>query len=104
MSKFYTYRQNNSGGFFKEPAINIVIEADGFEEANAIAEANGVYFEDRGDCVSCCGSRWQAMEASDEQSDWYVKDHLEEIQEAEGWIASLYEGHKWELVVKKEAK
>jgi hypothetical protein len=44
------------------------------------------------------------MEASDEESDWYVKDHLEAIQEAEGWSVSLYEGHKWELVIKKETK
>jgi hypothetical protein len=57
---FYHYDQNNSGGFFREPALNVFIEASSHKEADAIALDNGLYFdgvdEDR-DCP-CCGDRW----------------------------------------------
>lgn len=57
MAKYYHYRQNNSGGSFTEPAINVYIEANTSEEANAIAIQNGLYFGGYGDC-ECCGDRW----------------------------------------------
>lgn len=58
-NKFYEYDQNNSGGFWKLPAISVIIEASSPEEANKIAQENGVYFDDKwDDCPSCCGSRW----------------------------------------------
>jgi hypothetical protein len=59
MSKFYCFRQNNSGGqFIGDVVINI--EADSAEEANEIALDNGIYFdgvEEDKDC-ECCGDRW----------------------------------------------
>ena len=56
---FYTFRQNNSGGMFGLPAINVLVEADSANEANDIAELHGVYFDDdyEVDC-ECCGQRW----------------------------------------------
>ena len=57
---FYTFNQNNSGGFYKGPALYVIVEADAYYEANLIAEDNGVYFdgiEKDIDC-SCCGNRW----------------------------------------------
>ncbi len=56
---FYHFRQNNSGGSFIGPAISVLVEADSADEANAIAEANGIYFdfEYEIDC-DCCGMRW----------------------------------------------
>lgn len=57
---FYHYDQNNSGGAFIEPALNVFVEASSSEEADAIAEANGLYFDgvvDDIDC-DCCGDRW----------------------------------------------
>jgi hypothetical protein len=60
---FYTFSQNNSGGFFKPPAIHVIVEADSAKEANEIAEENGLYFDgvrDGVDC-SCCGDRWSDM-------------------------------------------
>jgi hypothetical protein len=67
MSKFYTYRQNNSGGFFRGPTT-VIVEADSAAEANDIAEnSEHVYFDgcatddegnDIGRDCSCCGDRW----------------------------------------------
>ena len=56
---FYTFRQNNSGGVFSLPAINVSVEADSPDEANDIAESHGVYFDDDYDFdCECCGQRW----------------------------------------------
>ena len=57
---FYTFRQNNSGGWFDAPAIALVIEADNADEANDIAQKDhGVYFDDDYDIdCECCGNRW----------------------------------------------
>lgn len=57
---FYEYRQNNSGGRFRSPAVTVFVEADTQDEADTIAERNGLYFEgveDGRDCA-CCGDRW----------------------------------------------
>lgn len=76
---YYTYRQNNSGGSHTKPAINLVVKADTPAEADAIAIANGVYFDPmfEVDC-ECCGNRWDSavdgwVSTSDtipEVSDW----------------------------------
>lgn len=54
---WYNFRQNNSGGYWKGPAIYVLIEAETSNKANQIAKANGLYFDGRGDCP-CCGNRW----------------------------------------------
>jgi len=72
---YYTFRQNNSGGVFVAPAINIVVKADSPEQATTIAIANGMYLdpEYEQDC-ECCGNRWygDAIETDTipEVSDW----------------------------------
>jgi len=67
---FYHYRQNNSGGDFvvnDNVTYNVIIEANNAKQANAIAEAVGLYFHGFGDCP-CCGNRWsEAWE--DEEGD-----------------------------------
>ena len=57
---FYTYRQNNSGGFWCEPAKYVIVEAPSANVADAIAEDHGVYFDgcDTGMDCPCCGDRW----------------------------------------------
>ena len=60
---YYDYRQNNSGGNFDiddRVAVNVIIEADSAEEADAIAETKGLYFDgcDNGSDCHCCGDRW----------------------------------------------
>lgn len=57
---FFTFSQNNSGGFFTGPAKYVIIEALDMSEADDIAERNDLYFngcESGWDC-SCCGDRW----------------------------------------------
>ena len=66
----YKFRQNNSGGRFVGPAISVYVHAETAEQANALAEAEGVYFDEDYiyDC-ECCGTRW------DSASEWdIVKD------------------------------
>lgn len=60
MLKWFRYWQNNSGGYFKNPARIVYIQAEDEEQANEIAENNDIYFNgcaDGFDC-SCCGDRW----------------------------------------------
>ena len=55
IKKLWHFRQNNSGGFYTGPAYNIIVEADGPNEAWMKAEALGATNEDS---CSCCGPRW----------------------------------------------
>lgn len=82
---FYHYDQNNSGGAFIEPALNVFIEASSPEEADAIAEANGLYFDgvDDGYDCDCCGDRWSRA--------W--SDSLEDIASVE---AEIEQHRKWD--------
>lgn len=64
---FYVYRQNNSGGSFIPPAVDVIVEAPSAAEADTIAEGIGIYFDGAGDC-SCCGNRWHE---ADEEWDRY---------------------------------
>lgn len=57
---FWTYCQNNSGGYFDGPQY-VIVEADSCAEANDLAqEKAGVYFDgcDSGNDCECCGDRW----------------------------------------------
>lgn len=62
---FYTYRQNNSGGFWSDNLYSgitryVIIEANSASHANERAEDIGLYFDgcdDDRDCP-CCGDRW----------------------------------------------
>lgn len=67
-SRFYRYRQNNSGGFLLGPLV-VFIEAFSAEEANALAPVKaGIYFEGGQDC-SCCGSRWYEADEYEGESE-----------------------------------
>lgn len=63
--RFFHFSQNNSGGSFvvdTEAGIaqEVVIQATSPQEANAKAEAIGLYFNgcDAGIDCNCCGDRW----------------------------------------------
>jgi hypothetical protein len=67
MSKFYTFNQNNSGGFFEGPEY-LIVEANSATEANSIAqEYCDVYFNGVNDGIDCdcCGDRWYPVYESD---------------------------------------
>jgi len=67
---FYTYRQNNPGGFFindESVTINVIVEAENSETADRIAESHGIYFNgvSEGYDCPCCGDRWYESYLSD---------------------------------------
>ena len=68
---FYTYRQNNSGGRFGQPAIQVIVEADTPEQADVVAQSRGLYFngvDNDYDCP-CCGDRWYPASSWDESAE-----------------------------------
>ncbi len=73
---YFEFHQNNSGGSFTTPAINVIVKADNAEQANAIALANGIYFDPEFeiDC-DCCGNRWS------EADDYFALDTIPEVSE-----------------------
>jgi len=76
MTKFYEFNQNNSGGSFhfdEEAGIThfVIVEANNANQANALAEAIGIYFDgcnDGRDC-DCCGDRWYEQWREDAGND-----------------------------------
>ena len=67
-TKFYVFRQNNSGGEWrtdekKGVAQVVIIEAESADLANLKAQQIGIYFDgvsDGSDC-RCCGDRWSRV-------------------------------------------
>lgn len=62
---WWTFSQNNSGGFFdhdpgKGIGNHVIIEADNSDHANNRAKGIGIYFDgcDSGIDCGCCGDRW----------------------------------------------
>lgn len=66
--KWYNYRQNNSGGYFKPPAIHVSIEAPALDIAQTIALRHGVSIYDSDYC-ECCGLRWKEPKESDKPAE-----------------------------------
>jgi len=78
--RYYVWRQNNSGGSFIGPT-SIIVCAKNLEDAENIAEDNGVYYDgvsaDR-DC-GCCGDRWSSPDeysSLDKAKQWVSEDVL----------------------------
>jgi len=60
----YSFRQNNSGGYYTEPAKHIIVKnAKDSEHATEIALASGMYLNGvaSGDDCGCCGDRWYGL-------------------------------------------
>lgn len=72
--RWFTFDQNNSGGRYEidnKVDAYVIIQAHNADEANALAERIGIYFNgvDEGHDCECCGDRWYPVrnsEASDE--------------------------------------
>ena len=60
----YTFRQNNSGGYYCQPAKFIIVK-DARDEDDALDTAMlaGMYLQGvaAGSDCSCCGDRWDSM-------------------------------------------
>lgn len=89
--KYYSYRQNNSGGSFivdDYVAHNVIVQAESPQQADTIAESKGVYFngcESGLDC-ECCGDRWHPTYEGDATDTplVYGKEPKEAIKD--GWF------------------
>lgn len=62
-TRFWHFRQNNSGGNFTQNNwldVHVVIEAKSAAHANERAKKIGIYFDgvDEGIDCGCCGDRW----------------------------------------------
>ena len=82
----YSFSQNNSGGFYCEPAQNIiVVDAKSEEHALETAEKAGLYLYGvaAGSDCSCCGDRWSSM-AEEFDTVEEAKASAEEFQYGEG--------------------
>ena len=72
-TKFYTYRQNNSGGSWTGPAKYVIVEATSALDADKRAQTKGLYFDGSGDC-SCCGTRWSEAYEGEGESEPKIYD------------------------------
>jgi hypothetical protein len=65
MSKFYTFSQNNSGGYFVVDdkagvAEYLIVEANNAKDANEIFSEIGEKVSGFWDFCECCGCRWDS--------------------------------------------
>lgn len=111
-TKFYTFRQNNSGGnFVFDPvrgiSIFVCIEATSAADAKARAEGIGLYFDGFGDC-RCCGDRWSDWlddeDGTDIPSDGYGPDDKGVVtplweSDSIGDRYGLYRDAEWPAIV-----
>ncbi len=69
--KFFTYGQNNSGGWFAGPAQYVIIQADDADDADSLAHDAGLYFNGvaNGMDCDCCGDRWHSQYGDSDGSD-----------------------------------
>jgi hypothetical protein len=94
-TKFYCFRQNNSGGSFvydRNLAQKVIIEAETADEANDLAKNLGIYFDgcDRGWDCRCCGDRWNTVS----DSSWYIIENIIDYMtnEKEPWVVHHLNG------------
>lgn len=91
--KWYVYRQNNPGGKFRAPALNVYVQAMSSAVADAMAQEVGLYFDgvDDGEDCSCCGDRWtrasEYLSSADEPAEKPSKWDIECAKRANGTLA-----------------
>lgn len=96
-TKFYEFRQNNTGGSFeildKEGICEyVIIEANNAKEANKKAESIGIYFDgcDKDMDCPCCGDRWYTVDESDGSSVPSIYGEPVEKMESTGFRNSCF--------------
>jgi len=76
---WFTFRQNNSGGFYNGPQY-VIVEAASSVSANTVAEENNVYFNgiDKGIDCRCCGDRWYRVHHGDGKNEPMIyNEHID---------------------------
>jgi len=93
---WHSFRQNNSGGSFKNPAISIYVQATSEEEADEIAKEYGAYFDgcSTGSDCSCCGDRWYRSYGPEEDD-----FDIEEIRSNESYYFAVRDKIPTSLIV-----
>ena len=85
---YYRFRQNNSGGHLREPALNVYVEASSEQEAlNTFTQIDGCYFDPdyKRDC-RCCGNRWDEYIWDKYTNDYDLMRAIErEIKDRDAW-------------------
>lgn len=86
-TKFYTFSQNNSGGYFVENNENgvaeyVVIEAINAKDAWGKLESIGDKVNDMFNYCPCCGERWYDSNRDEDGTD-YTMIYNERIEEVE---------------------
>lgn len=84
-TKFITYRQNNSGGFFyQNEDVDVYVIIEGEDLWQIQSKASEVFWSYRGYC-ECCGERWD--------DEW--KDEDDMTDEPLIYGKSVYEYTNW---------
>lgn len=81
---FFLFRQNNSGGRFQEPAVEVFVEAETLDEACESTKSHftlcvdtGMYADyDNCGCCPCCGHRWDKPYSEDPLNKESIEFHL----------------------------
>lgn len=79
-TRWFIWRQNNSGGCYKPPGKNVFIEAHSKLEAIAIFDK--YYYDDSSDC-DCCGPRWDHEPDEETKKGYGLVTSLEIV---DGWM------------------
>lgn len=102
-TKYYHFRQNNSGGdfvFSDGISVHVIIEALSAEHANERAVECGLYFDgvSEGRDCSCCGDRWcKASEHDAEASPCIYGEPVGSPENIE-WARMWAQGHPYAYV------
>jgi hypothetical protein len=96
MTRFYSFQQNNSGGYYAVDdtvAEVVIFEADSAEDANNRAEEKGVF--DYGFC-ECCGERfgrqwsdekgYKSVKAAVKEASWMRQDRQVRVHYKDGRV------------------
>lgn len=73
---WYEMHQNNSGGYYVEPAKRIWIEAESYEAAKSVENSLGLDYN----YCECCGERWYLSTSATKTPEYYGTP-LNEISE-----------------------
>jgi hypothetical protein len=95
-TRFWTFRQNNSGGRWTTGMpVNLIIEACDAGDADRRAQTLGVYFDgvEGGQDCHCCGDRWHRSYGSGDAEP-------DPLDLALGEWAGLYAGLEYNRVVR----
>ena len=102
-TKFFTFGQNNSGGYYivnDDVAAFLIIEAQNANEA--ISKMEDIT-EDYSQFCSCCGQRWSSwMDDSDGTEEPMVYEAKIKVEKLKGWMSTstiiyYYDGTKEKL-------